>query len=130
MRRIVLLCMPLLLVVAACGDDDEDATTETRVTTDVEETPSTTGPTSDQLPTDPCDAAFAEAAAAGGSEDDVEAFFPAARDCSDLADWLAASEAHPDAVTGTDPAVFAQNVCEAGIDISATPLCQEVLEDL
>lgn len=125
MRRIAIACLTLPLLVA-CGDDTEEGTPETLVTSEVDSAPSTTGPASDELPTGPCDAAFADVAA-GAASDDVEALFPAARDCSDLADWIAAAEAHPDVIGDEDPAVVAEEVCQSGEGLSATAMCQEVL---
>ncbi len=132
MKRLATLLLIPGLFLAACGDDDtsiafedttEDATEATTDTTPSEEPASTDA----ALPSADCDAAFADAASKGDMEDTAEDLWPAARVCESLADWTAASEAHPDALNGADPEEFARNTCQFGDDMGGSALCAEVL---
>lgn len=126
LRSLLGLLAAASFLVAACGDDD-DTTAVPTTEVDPRDDP-IQQPVEDEaaggLPTPACDSAFAEAASDGPGE--VAALEAAAEACISLDDWIAADAANPAALSGEDPAVFAENVCDAGGDVAEAPLCQEL----
>jgi hypothetical protein len=73
-----------------------------------------------------CDDAFAAAAAIDDMHDTVTDLDPAVAACTTLAEWTAASVAHPGAISeGVDPAEFLRNRCDESY-LASTALCQSV----
>jgi hypothetical protein len=74
-----------------------------------------------------CADAFAAAAAVDDLHDAVEDLNPAVLACMTLAEWTAASIAHPGAISeGVDPAEFLRNRCAAGGELASSALCKSV----
>ena len=73
-----------------------------------------------------CDDAMAAAAAVDENSDTVADLYPAVRACQTLAEWTAASDAHPTALDGANAKLFAQNACANGEGLADEPLCVEV----
>ena len=76
-----------------------------------------------ELPSDECNAAFAEAAAVDEMQDTVEDLVPAIEACTSIEDWAAASDLNPAALEGTDPETFLTNMC-ASFDVEG--LCAQL----
>jgi hypothetical protein len=73
-----------------------------------------------------CDDAFAAAAAVDDMHDTVTDLDPAVAACATLAEWTAASIAHPGAISeGVDPAVFLGNRCDETY-LASTALCKSI----
>jgi hypothetical protein len=76
-----------------------------------------------------CMRAFEQAASVGEMQDTVSDLYPAALACGTLAEWAAASEAHPAALDGADPETFAGNMClSAPPEVRAGALCAPIIE--
>jgi hypothetical protein len=76
-----------------------------------------------------CMRAFEQAASVGEMQDTVSDLYPAALACGTLAEWTAASEAHPAALDGVSPEVFAGNMClSAPPEVRAGALCAPIIE--
>lgn len=121
----------LILVLGACSSPAAptiSTITSAPTTSTTTSTAPTTTTTLGVLVSGECDAAFAAAAAVGEMEDTVADLYPAVLACHSLSQWTAASDAHPDALDGTDPAIFLGNLCAYAEDaeVREAPLCDEV----
>lgn len=122
----------MLVFLAACGGGDDPSMGAGETTT-------AAAPAGDGLPADDaaggampneCARDFAAAAEVDEMEDTGSDLYPAAKSCSSLEEWIAASEAHPDALDGADPETFARNTClygpEEDPELEDAALCQEL----
>lgn len=69
---------------------------------------------------------MAAAASVDEMQDTVDDLYPVAQACESLADWTAASQAHPDALDDIEPEIVATNICLYGDGVAGSRLCQEL----
>lgn len=65
-------------------------------------------------------------AAAAAVEDISDAVADVIRACDTLAEWVAASDLHPEALDGASPKLSVQNACASLPALQDEPLCVEV----
>jgi hypothetical protein len=114
-----------VLLLAACSSPASTSSTPST-------TPSTS--TSNASPsttvTAACNSAFAAAAAVDVMTDTVSDLYPAVRACASVAEWVAAANGNPGAISAdVDPREFLGNVCASGTaGMSAEALCKQAVQ--
>jgi hypothetical protein len=129
MRRAPMLVGVLLL--AACSSPASTASTPSASSTPSSTTASTS--TSDASPSTTVTAACNSASAAAAVDvmtDTVSDLYPAVRACASVAEWVAAANGNPGAISaGVDPREFLGNVCASGTaGMSAEALCKQAVQ--
>jgi hypothetical protein len=115
--RAFALALATLLVLSACGGETAEQTEKTDETEPTEQSESGSDePTA-------CEEAFRQAAEVGDMQDTHEDLWPAFQSCSDLQEFTAASEKHPDTLDGADPETYAQNQCQYEPELEGSALC-------
>jgi hypothetical protein len=120
-----------VLLLAGCSSPATTAGTPSASST--RSTPASTSTSDASLSTTvtaACNSAFAAAAAVDVMADTVSDLYPAVRACASVAEWVAAANGNPGAISsGVDPREFLGNVCASGTaGMSAEALCKQAVQ--
>ncbi|MXX67251.1 MAG: hypothetical protein F4Z40_09795 [Chloroflexi bacterium] len=75
-----------------------------------------------------CMIAFQTAASVSDLRDQHSDLWPAFQACMNLDEWVAASEAHPDALDGADPIRYAFNQCASESAVGGSNVCKAIAQ--